>query len=174
MSHKITQSNQRGRYKTWSFASVLAPTHAINEHINRIATDNRDVTQQHHIFLVKACLREKVDTQERPDCVTFTTWRFSRADAALWRSNARDKIQLPDLPFEGYIQSEDSLDLPRLHRWMPDAIWKNVSGKLHRSPAYQQFNAANDVFEYCSDGSIAMPMGGRPRKAISALPPPFA
>jgi hypothetical protein len=74
---------------------------------------------------------------------------------------------LPDLPFEGYIQSTAAIDLPRLHRWMPDAIWRNVSGKLHRSTAYQQFSAANDAFEYCNDGSIALSNGGRPRKALS-------
>ena len=106
MSHKITQSNQRGRYKTWSFASVLAPTH-----------------------------------EARPACVSFICWRFSRVDAISWISNAKAKLPLPDLPFEGYIQSTAAIYLPRLHRWMPDAIWRNVSGRLHRSKAYQEFSA---------------------------------
>jgi hypothetical protein len=30
------------------------------------------------------------------------------------------KLPLLDLPFEGYIQSTDPIDLPRLHIWMPD------------------------------------------------------
>jgi hypothetical protein len=30
----------------------------------------------------------------------------------------------------GYIQSTDVIDLPRLHHWMPDAIWENVGNKL--------------------------------------------
>ena len=54
-------------------------------------------------------------------CVTFIPWRFSRADAASWVSNARRKILLSDLPFEGYIQSDDeaqrtnNLVLPMMH-----------------------------------------------------------
>ena len=158
MSRNITEFNPRGRYKTWCFTSVLEPTLAIREDIDWIATRNLDhaTNNQQHILLVKACITEKVMSQGRPDCVTFTTWRFSRADAALWVSNARDKIPLTALPFEGYIQADDALDLPRLHRRMPDAIWQNVSGKLHQSTAYQPFSAANDVFEYCNASSMAL------------------
>jgi hypothetical protein len=44
---------------------------------------------------------------------------------------------------------------------MQYAIWKPVSGKLRQSAAYQQFSAANDVFEYCNDGSPALSKAGR-------------
>lgn len=173
MSRNITELNPRNRYKTWHFTSGLEPTLAIRGDIDWIATRNLDhaTNNQQHILLVKACITEKVMSQGRPDCVTFTTWRFSRADAALWVSNARDKIPLTALPFEGYIQSRASLELPRLHQWMPDAIWLNVNGKLNRSLAYQQFSAANDAFEYCHVGSMALSDGGRPRKAISVIAP---
>ena len=102
MSRNITEFNRRAMFKTWHFTSGLEPTLAIRGDIDCIATDHATNNQQ-HILLVKACITEKVMSQGRPDCVTFTTWRFSRADAALWVSYARDKILLPDLPFEKYI-----------------------------------------------------------------------
>ena len=166
MSRNITELNPRNRYNTWHFTSGLEPTLAIRGDIDWIATDHATNNQQ-HILLLKACTTEKVMSQGRPDCVTFTTWRFSRADAALWVSNARNRIPLTALPFEGYIQSRDSLEVHRLHQWMQDAIWQNVSGKLHRSSTYRDFSAANDAFEYCHVGSMALSNGGRPRKAIS-------
>ena len=164
----LDMSNQRGRFRTWHFTSEIAPDHQIRADIDYIATSNSDATYL-HISLVKVYIRDKVLTQAKPHSVKFISWRFSRADAALWVSNARASIPLSTLPFEGYIQADDALDVPRLHRWMPDAIWQNVSGKLHRSTAYQQFSdaAANDAFEYGNAGSLALSKGGRPRKAIS-------
>jgi hypothetical protein len=166
MAHKL-KSNQRGEYKTWRFTSTLTPTDQINEDIHWIATNNIAAVDP-HILLVKACIRQKVMNQAKPESVTFISWRFPRADAASWLSKAKNKIPLPDLSFEGYIQSATtSLDLPRLHRWMPDATWENVSGKLSLSAAYQQFSESNDAFEYCNDGSPALSRGGRPKKVTA-------
>ena len=165
-STNLPKFNQRGGFRTWQFTSVLTPTHEIYADINWIAHNSINALQPQNL-LVKAQIRERVLNEARPACVSFISWRFSRVDAMSWISNAKAKIPLPDLPFEGYIQSTAAIDLPRLHRWMPNAIWQNVSGKLHRSTAYQQFSAANDAFEYCNDCSIALSMGGRPRKALS-------
>ena len=172
--------NARGVFRTWHFTSVLTPTHQIRADIDTIITNTPNVSHP-YILLVKAYIREKVINQARPECVTFISWRFSRSDAALWVSNARVKIPLSDLHFEGYVQSTDPIDLPRLHRWMQDATWENVSGKLYLSTAYQQFSVANDAFEFCNDGSPALSQGGRPKKAtavstghtISMFYPPF-
>ncbi len=107
--------------------------------------------------------------QAKPGSVTFISWRFSRAAAASWVSKAKDKVPLPDLPFEGYIQSTtEFLSLPRLHRWIQDAIWENVSGKLSLSRAYQEFSAPDDAFEYDNDGSPALSKGGR-RKTLPTV-----
>ncbi len=102
-------------------------------------------------------------------------------DAMLRISNTTAKLRLPDLPFGGYIQSTDAIDLPSLHRWMQDVIWEPVSGKLFQSDAYQQFNSANNAFEYDNDGSPALSQGGRHKKvtevstghAISIFHSPF-
>jgi hypothetical protein len=107
---------------TWHFSRVLTPTHQIHADVSWIATHNI-VVEQPHILLVKACIKKKVINQARPECVTFISWSFSLADAASWVSNARDKIPLSNMPSEGYIQSTHAIDLPRLHRWMQDAIW---------------------------------------------------
>jgi len=160
--------NQRREFKTWRFTGTLTPTHHINEDIHWIATNNIAVLEP-HIQLVKACIRQKIMNQAKPGSVTFISWRFSRAAAASWVSKAKDKVPLPDLPFEGYIQSTtESLSLPRLHRWIQDAIWDNVSGKLSLSRAYQEFSAPDDAFEYDNDGSPALSKGGR-RKTLPTV-----
>jgi hypothetical protein len=141
---KLNLLNERGRYKTWHFTSVLTPTEQIRGDLNWIVTHNTNVAHP-HISLVKACIKEKVINKANPECVTYISWRFSHAHAASWVSNTRDKIQLFDLPFEGYIQSTVLIDLPRLHRWMQDAIWENVSGKLALNRKYHEFSAPNDA-----------------------------
>jgi hypothetical protein len=87
-----------------------------------------------------------------------------------------------NMPFKGYIQSTDAIDLPSLHRWMQDVIWEPVRGKLFQSAAYQQFSSAsNNAFEYDNDGSPAVSQGGKPKKvtevgtghAISIFHPPL-
>jgi hypothetical protein len=134
---------------------VLTPTRKIHADIYWIATNNIKVVQPQNL-LVKAHVKEKVLNEARPACASFISWRFSRVDAMLWISNATAKLPLPDLPFEGYIQSTDAIDLPRLHRSMQDAIWEPVSGNLFQSTAYQQFSSANNAFEYDNDGSPAL------------------
>jgi hypothetical protein len=117
---------------TWHFTSVLTPTHQIHEDVSWITTNNIVVVQP-HILLVKACIKEKVTNQARPECVTFSSWRYSSADTASWVSNARDKIQLSKyIPFKGYIQSTDAIDLPSLHQWMQDVILEPVSARAAR------------------------------------------
>ncbi len=160
---------------------MLTPACKIHADIYWIATNNINVVQPENL-LVKAHVLNEV----RPASVSFISWRFSRVDAMLRISNATAKLPLPDLPFWGYIQSTDAIDLPRLHRWMQDAIWEPgpVSGKLFLSTAYpyQQFNSDNyALFEYDNHGSPALSQGGRPKivadvstgHAISIFHPSF-
>jgi hypothetical protein len=128
----IPKSNQRGEYKTWHFTSVLTPTHEIHADINWLATNKKIVVDAQYL-LVKACIKAKVMNEARPGWVTFISWRFSHVDAKLWISNARAKLPLQDLPFEGYIQSNHTIDLPRLHNWMPDAVWEPVGCRWHQN-----------------------------------------
>ena len=113
-------------------------------------------------------IKEQIlQTAERLDCVTFVSClacHLSRKDAAAWLSNAATRTPSPDLPLEGYIQSQSAISLDRLHKWLKDATWTNVGGKSHLSSAYNHFCEANDVYEYCNVGSHAVAVGGRPAK----------
>ena len=95
MAHKL-KLNQRGEYKTWRVTSTLTPTDQINADIHWIATNNIAAVDP-HILLVKACIRQKIMNPAKPESVTFISWRFLRADAASWVSNARRKLLLSDL-----------------------------------------------------------------------------
>ena len=163
---KIPKFNQRGEFKTWHFTSELTPTHEIRADIDWIATNNTIIADTPNLH-VKACIKANVMDGARPACVTFISWRFSRVNAMSWISNAKAKLPLTALPFEGYIQTNHTIDLPRLLQWMPDAVWEPVGGRLQESAAYQQFSAANDTFEFCNDGSLAVSRGGRPKKVTS-------
>ena len=129
MPQKATKLNHRAQLKTWHFASVLTPTHEIRADIYWLATNNINAAHAHNL-LVKACSRKTNENDPRPACVTFISWRFSFVDAMSWISNAKARLPLQDLPFEGYIQSTDVIDLPRLHHSVSDAIWENVGNKL--------------------------------------------
>ena len=80
MAQKL-KLNQRGEYKTWLFTSTLTPTHQKYAVIPWIANNNIAEVGP-HILLVKACIRQKVMNQAKPESVTFISWRFSRAEAA--------------------------------------------------------------------------------------------
>ena len=118
---KIPKLNERAaRYMTWNFTSVLMPMDQVRADINRIVTNDTNVAHS-HLLLVKACIKEKVINQARPECVTYISWRFSRADAASWLSNTRDNIPLTDLPFEGYVQSTlESGHVQPFQTWFPE------------------------------------------------------
>jgi hypothetical protein len=49
---------------------------------------------------VKECIRQKKYEPSKTRKCHIIFWCFSRADAASWVSKAKDKILLPDLPFE--------------------------------------------------------------------------
>ena len=114
---------------------------------------------------------KQVSTENRPDCISFVHWRFSRKDVAGWISHAAARTSLPDLSLEGYIQSE-SIDLYRLHRWLQDARWSRVGEKFPQNTVYKQFCMANAAFEYCQDGTPALARGGRPAKMHALAPSP--
>ena len=100
----------------------------------------------------------------RPDCVTFVSCRFSRKDVAAWLSNAATRTPSPDLPLEGYIQTKSAICLDRLHNWLENANWTPVGGTLQKKSAYKHFCEANAAYEYCTVGSHAVAVGGRPAK----------
>ena len=119
---------------------------------------------------VRGYIEKQISSENKPDCVTFVHWRFSRKVVAGWISHAAARPSLPDLPFEGYIQSE-SIGLNRLHRWLQDAIWSSVGEKLSENTAYKQFCMADPAYEYCQYGKPALARAGRPAKKHAPAPP---
>jgi hypothetical protein len=124
---KIPILNQRGEFKTWHFTSVLTQTHEIHAVINW-PTTNKIIEVDAQNLLVKACIEAKVMNEARPAWVTFISWRFSHVDAKLWISNTTAKLPLQDLPFEGYIQSNHTIDLPHLQKPGTDVFFHQGSG----------------------------------------------
>ena len=113
---------------------------------------------------VRNWVQNLVLNTDKPDSVSFISLRFSRTDVATWMSNATTFTPLLDLHFERYIQSNIAIELPRLHKWIPEAIWNSVGGKLSQSNEYNLFSQANEVYEYWNSGSLAASKGGRPSK----------
>ena len=109
---------------------------------------------------------------DKPDCISFISLRFSRTDVATWMSNARARSPLLDLHFEGYVQSISAIAQPRLNRWIPEAIWNGVGGKLSQSNEYNLFSRANEVYEYLNSGSLAANKDD-PRREDNPLPSPL-
>ncbi len=107
----------------------------------------------------------------KPDGISFVSFRFSHTDVATWMSNATAQKSFLDLHFEGYIQSKTAIVLHRLHRRVPDAIWNNVGGKLSQYAEYKHFGASNPVYEHCNVGSPAVSKSGRPKRSKPLVRP---
>ena len=158
-----TPVNELGRFRTWHFTSVLKSSSDINLELERFASAQYSLDK---VLSSYALARWHIEKQisQRPDCVTFVSCRFSRKDVAAWLSNAATRTASPDLPLEGYIQSKSPICLERLHSWLENALWTKVGGKLCQCSAYKTFCEANDAYEYCTVGSHAVAVGGRPAK----------
>ena len=159
-----------GRYRTWHFTSVLKSSVQINVDFVANSTLHSLDDMGDPIQRVRGYIEKQISSENKPDCVTFVHWRFSRKDVAGWISHAAARPSLPDLPFEGYIQSE-SIGLNRLHRWLQDAIWSSVGEKLSENTAYKQFCMADPAYEYCQYGKPALARAGRPAKKHAPAPP---
>jgi len=157
-------SNPNKRFKTWHFTSVLFATEEISRVFNWYAHESQLTDKVNGpIAEVKRWVEKLVLTPEIPASISFISLRFPRTDVATWMSNATARTPLLNISFEGFIQSSESVALDRLHRWIPDAIWNNIGGKLSRSVEYKNFCDANTMYEYCTLGSPAVDKGGRPK-----------
>ena len=65
--------------------------------------------------------------------------------------NATAQTLLLEPAFEGYIQRKNSITLPRLDRWVPNAKWNNVGCKFSKSAKYTVFcEAKQHDHLYCA------------------------
>ena len=160
-------SGGQARRRTWHFASVLTPTHEINEDFYQLAfhTDRQIINMERaSINVVGYWIQRQVLNEARPTCVNFISWRFSRRDVATWFSNAEARTPLQNLPFEGYMQASYVVDISRLTDWMRHAHWNPLGMKLADCAEYKSFCASVDAYEVCSNGTPSLARAGRPPK----------
>ena len=160
-------SGGQARRRTWHFASVLTPTHEINEDFFQLAfrTDRQIINMERaSINVVGFCIQRQVLNEARPTCVNFISWRFSRRDVATWFSKEEARTPLQNLPFEGYIQASHTIDISRLTAWMRDAQWNPLGMKLAACDEYKSFCASVDAYVVCSNGTPALRAGRPPKK----------
>jgi hypothetical protein len=73
----------------------------------------------------------------KPECVVYIHLRVSRFAfdncVSCWTAGR----PLPYLPFTGYMQANDTIDLQRLKKWF-DMTWVPVGAKLSSHGPYQQ------------------------------------
>jgi hypothetical protein len=153
--------NRRGEYKTWHLTGVLTPTPEITRIFSWYAHDSQYADKTRGPIMAVRNWMEKMILNEKPDCITFITLRFSRTDVATCLSNATARSPLLDLHYEGYLQSNSAIALPRLHNWIPHAMWNPAGGRLSRCAAFNLFCEANEIYEYWNSGSLAANRGGR-------------
>ena len=111
--------------------------------------------------------------QEKPECVVYIHLRVSRAAFDNCVSCGKASAPLPDLPFTGYMQANDTIELNRLIKWL-EIQWDPVGGKLISDDSYRkdflepsQQTAAAFVY-FRVHGVPAVGKGGR--KANSGAP----
>jgi hypothetical protein len=169
-----TPVHEFGRFRTWHFTSVLTPTSEITRVFTWYARESQCMDKvTGPIAEVRSWIEKLVSSVNKPDCISFTSFCFSRTDVATWMSNATAQAPFLDLHFEGYIQSKTAIALNRLHRWIPDAIWNNVGGKLSQNTKYKRFcaSASNPAYEHCNVGLPAISKGGRPKRSKPSVRP---
>ncbi len=130
-----TPVHELGRFKTWHVTSVLTPTSETTRLFTWYARESQCIDKvTGPIAEVRSWIENLVSSVNKPDSISFISFRFSRTDVTTWMSNATAQTPLPDLHFEGYIQSKTAIALHCLHKWIPDAIWNNIGGKLFCVP----------------------------------------
>jgi hypothetical protein len=102
-----------------------------------------------------------------PDCVVYIHLRVSRSAFDSCVSCGKAQAPLPDLPFTGYMQAAQAIDLQRLKKWF-DMKWDPVGAKLGSHGLYlRDFlhpdRATVAAYVYFSvHGVAALGKGGRP------------
>ena len=74
--------NRRGEYKTWHLTGVLTPTPEITRIFSCYAHESQYADKTRGPIMAVRNWMEKMILNEKPDCITFMTLRFSSMDNA--------------------------------------------------------------------------------------------
>jgi hypothetical protein len=155
------------RSRVWYF------THTLHTRLEQHATRVSAATNVEPYNVLKQLFQSLILSTRLPEDVKFIQLRVPRVAFTVFESNARAGTPLPDLHFDGYIQSgKNKLDRDRLKSWI-DAAWERVDGKLKaHTPFLSGFLKPDDAtaaahLYFQLLGKPALSTGGRPPK----LPP---
>ena len=165
----MSSASHGGRCRTWRFRHILH-TSVIPQASIGLAPSTTINPEDIILSLFKNMFMIK----EKPDCVVYIHLRVSRAAFDNCVSCGKASAPLPDLPFTGYMQANDTIQLNRLIQWL-DINWDSVGGKLISHDPYRkdflepsQETAAAFVY-FRVHGVPALEKGGR--KAKGGGPP---
>ena len=123
-------SNSIVRSRVWKF------THALHTRLEQHATRVSAATNVEPYDVLKQLFQSLILSTRLPPDVKFIQLRVPRVAFTGFESNARTGTPLPDLHFDGYIQTEkNKLDLDRLKSWI-DATWERVKCRLNTHPPF--------------------------------------
>ena len=128
----MSSASHRGRYRTWRFSDILH-TSVIPQASIGLAPSTTINPEDIILSLFKNLFRP----QEKPECVIYIHLRVSRAAFDNCVSCRKASAPLPNLPFTGYMQANDTIELNRLIKWMK-IQWDPVGGKLNSHDPYRK------------------------------------
>ena len=153
-----------GRYRTWRFNQFLHTSLLPQASIGLAPSNTMDPTD-----IILKLFQDMFLTQEKPASVTYIHLRVSRAAFDHCVSCGKAQTQLPDLPFTGYLQANDTIDRQRLTKWL-DMTWDAVGEQLrshgpYRADYLEPSHATAAAFVYfCVHGTAAVQRAGRKPK----------
>ena len=154
-----------GRYKTWRFGHVLHTSL-----LPRASSGLAPTTTTDPADVILRLFQDYFLTQGKPECVIYIHLRVSRAAFDTCVSSGKAQIQLTELPFTGYLQTNAIIDQQRLTKWL-DMTWDAVGARLgSHGPYLEDFlepsPATAAAFVYFRvHGTPALSKGGRGKKA---------
>jgi hypothetical protein len=152
------------RYRTWHFSHILH-TSLLPQASSGLAPSNNSTETPEDTIL--RLFQDMLLTDGMPDCVVYIHLRVSRSAFDSCVSCGKAQAPLPDLPFTGYMQAAQAIDLQRLKKWF-DMKWDPVGAKLgSHGPYLRDFlhpDRATAAAYVCFSvhGVAALGKGGRP------------
>ena len=126
----MSSDSDKSRYVTWKF------THILHTSLGQQATRGLASTKIGPYNVMEQLFLSLIFSTRLPSNAKFIQLRVPRLAFDGFESNARAGAPLPDLPFDGCIQSgQKKLDLDSLKSWIA-ATWERVNGKLKDPPAF--------------------------------------
>ena len=156
-------SNSNVRSRVWKF------THTLHTRLEQHATRVSAATNVEPYDVLKQLFQSLILSTRLPPDVKFIQLRVPRVAFTVFESNAKAGTPLPDLHFDGYIQtSGNKIDLDRLKSWI-HATWERVEGRLD---AHSPFRSGFLKPDHATAAAhVYFQLLGEPARKTSGRPP---